>query len=59
MTERNIFLVRHAEAVHQREIKCYLGQSNPGLSSLGLQQAKQLGVVFVIKMSGRFTAAIC
>ncbi|EQB22238.1 Alpha-ribazole [Dehalobacter sp. UNSWDHB] len=46
MTERNIFLVRHAEAVQQREIKCYLGQSNPGLSSLGLQQAKQLGVVF-------------
>ena len=42
MTEKTIFLVRHAEPARIDEQKRYLGQQNPNLSPFGIQQAKKL-----------------
>lgn len=42
MIDKIILLVRHAEPVRRDEKKRYLGQSNPGLSTMGVQQAEQL-----------------
>jgi len=42
---KTVYLLRHAEPVRQDQIKRYLGQSDPVLSSRGERQAEQIAAV--------------
>lgn len=43
---RKIFLVRHAGVTRIDQQKCYLGQSDPMLSAVGIRQAQRLSRAF-------------